>query len=49
MPNQDKTEQEVATALAKMQKDLKQEAQKHKAAATQAKKLAEDLKKLLKP
>ena len=48
MTNQDKIAQDIAIALAKMQKNLKQEAQQHKAAADQAKKLAEDLKKMLK-
>jgi hypothetical protein len=48
MADKNKIEQQVEAALGKMQKDLKQEAQKVKAEAAKAKKLAELLKKQVK-
>ena len=48
MADQNKIEQQVEAALGKMQKGLKQEAQKVKAEAAKARKLAEFLKKKVK-
>ena len=49
MADQNKVEQQVETALGKMQKELKQEAQKVLAQAAKLEKLAEAMKKLPQP
>lgn len=49
MASPDKDEKRIEEALAKLQKDLRQEAEKHKATADKAKKLVAALKQQPKP